>query len=164
MSLVAPHGSRTWDSDLDVMKSFIPEYPSQARTLRGWPPRVQKKNSEEAESAGLGARWASDPDRSAATFLYTRSDGAVDQTLRSSTALRSEHLSAHLPLRLTLRSLHPPPRALRNLSNQWWTRMLWRQERSKTQEPLQGGRGQRRRLPPDVALGLVGAQARPQQT
>ena len=42
MSLVAPHGSRRWDSDLDAMKSFIPEYPSQARTFRGWPPRVQR--------------------------------------------------------------------------------------------------------------------------
>ena len=75
-------------------------------------------------------------------------------------------LSAFLPIFLSPvnLALSSPPRALRNLSNQWWTRMLWRQERGKIQHPLQGDGGQRRLLSQDVAPSFSGTQAGPQQT
>lgn len=55
-------------------------------------------------------------------------------------------------------------RALRDLSNQWWTRMLWCQERRAIKQPIQRACGKKWLVSQDIAHSFLSNKTVQQQT
>lgn len=95
-------------------------------------------------------------------MLHCLYDFFVDQNAEVTASLYYELLpTSSFPVN---RPLSSSCRALRDLSNQWWTRMLWRQETGAKKQPIQRNGGKQWLLSQDVAHSFLSNKTVQQQT
>lgn len=88
----------------------------------------------------------------------------MDQNIKVTASLYYALLPAGLPFLLTVGPPSSSCRALPDLSNQWWTRMLWCQERRAIQQSIQRAGVKKWILSQDVAHSFISNKTVQQQT